>query len=614
MVWLTLLASTLLGHGGAIFDGVSYDDYLHRERLSTLGWSWSDLVESTTFDFPGQDMQFWWQGDAVQWRYPRAVCMLIMKIEYVIAGGDPRILHAFGLWWHFACACLLYELARWVLPRGYWALLAALIFAWGPNAAFAVTWTAARNALLSAFFLFATLLAYARASFSADRRPRPLHAGWLALAVVLWGAALFSREVAIILPALALGWDLSFGGVQHLRRRWWVHGLLFALAGAFVYWRVAVFATGPFPDAYFEAPDGVMYVLWLVAKFVQTTFQIMFFIPLLTLFDPVYGWTPTIIGVHIVMGVLLIGLLIAYAVLTRNVRGGWFWPFAMLAALAPILPISPMPHFAHLPIAMYAVTAALLISRLPRWRVALAWGNLLLVFCALLGHRAVYRTAFAAEELIYRDIAASTPTPRPGDQFFFINLPLSTTFVMLAMQERWDVDGLQGHGLTLSPDALWMPLDTTVEQVSPNAFVLRRPGPGFFSTRVERVFLRMTTPRAPLPVGREIDGGAFRVELLEASAIGIEAIRFTFPEPLDAPHYHFFVATPERPMARLDFGDHGLIEPDPLETESFRAQESDLLAVRDWPYELRDRYAPDWRPQSIATPGPFQTADAPTAP
>lgn len=164
-VFLALAAVVLLAHGGALWDGCWYDDHWHRHTLRAAGWNLHDLTEATTFDFPGAIVHLWWQTQPLQWRYPRPVTMFFMKLEYELTGGNPVGLHACGLAWHLLAAYLVYRLARWALGTRRWALAAAVLFVLNPNSAFAVSWSAARNAVIGAFFLLAAVLAYLRASF-----------------------------------------------------------------------------------------------------------------------------------------------------------------------------------------------------------------------------------------------------------------------------------------------------------------------------------------------------------------------------------------------------------------------------------------------------------------
>ena len=111
---------------------------------------------------------------------------LVLKAEFLAVGGSPLGLHAFSLFWHWLAAIAAYGLCRWVLGNWKWALLAAVLFALGPNSTLAVSWTAAQDTLVSTFLLVAAVYAYARASFDAQRSPATLRTGRWLLALVLW--------------------------------------------------------------------------------------------------------------------------------------------------------------------------------------------------------------------------------------------------------------------------------------------------------------------------------------------------------------------------------------------------------------------------------------------
>ena len=74
MVVLVLLAgATMLTHGWSLGDGLFLDDHWHQVQLRDRGWSWTDLLETTTLD-PDEFMETWWQEQPIRWRgKPRCV-------------------------------------------------------------------------------------------------------------------------------------------------------------------------------------------------------------------------------------------------------------------------------------------------------------------------------------------------------------------------------------------------------------------------------------------------------------------------------------------------------------------------------------------------------------
>ncbi len=585
-VWLypLILAVVAAGvHWGALSDGVNFDDYLHRANVSKCGWTWHDLVEATTFDFPDGTMFYWWQAHPTQCRYPRPVFMLVLKCEYLLARGNGTIIDAFGLVWHALATILVYRLARWGLGAARWALLAGIVFALDPNGVFTVSWAAARNAILGTLFLVAATSAYAAASFDAQRQPRALRAGWLVAAIVLWALSVFSRETAIMFPGLVLALDACFGGWRHVWRRRGVYVLLGVLALAYVGWRLYIFPTGGFPAGYLETPRGLGYPVWLGSKLLQLVYALLMHFPYFALANPADGWTARmLIGHGFMLGLALL-IVALYARFTQDMPGRWFWPLWMLAGLAPTLPVSTMPHFAYLPFAGYAVATCAFLAGVPRrWRTALVVGNVALVALMFGGHRLVWRAAFRAEQLIYADIVSTTqPPPPPGSKLFFINLPLTNTFTIYALQETWGPRHLTGYMLTLAPEGLRMERPCRVERLNARALLVTTDVPGYFATSAERLFLRMTAGPLPFHAGDVFPGQLFDTTVMAMQDGGVLQLKFTFHEPLDTPGYYFYVCTKERPAYWLRFGAE--FTPGALahETAAWRAAHAEALAERD---------------------------------
>lgn len=590
-----LAALVLVAHGGALRDGVYYDDHWHRARLRSCGWGLADLVEATTFDFPGRLIHLWWQDRPLQWRYPRPVAMFFMKLEYTLAGGDPRLIHACGLVWHGLCAGLVYALACWVLGSTGWALLAAGLFALQPNGAFAVSWSAARNALVGAFFLLAAVLAYLAASRPGRPTAAPLRPGWLALSGALWVLALCARETAIIFPLLAAGLDACFGGRRQLARRLPVYGLLGLLAGAYVAWRLWVFPVAAAPQLYFRTPEGPGYVWFAASRLLQLVFGLLVHLPLFTAFDPLEGPAGRVLFGHAVMLAVVGGGLVLYLGVTRGAPGRWAWPLWVVAGLAPVVPVATMPHFGYLPFVGCALGGALLLARLPRrWRRVLVPLSLALVAGALAGHRVLWRGAFRAEQLIYADIRAGTPRPPPGSTLVFINLPTSATFAAAALREAWGVDELEAHVLTLAPEPFRMPRASTVEQVGDRELVVSTPPPGYFGGYLERKFLALARAGPPPTAGCTVPGPLFDTTVLETTeAGGLLRLRFRFHEPLDRPGLYIYASTPARPAGRLRF-DGGSAAQDPaVDFAHWQAEHAAALAERDRFLRLVDLFTWD---------------------
>lgn len=584
-----LAAVVLVAYAGVLWDGVRHDDHLHRAKLRTMGWSWHDLIESTTFEFPGRQMHFWWQTEPVQWRYPRPVTMAILKTELLISHGDPRWMHAFSLAWHWFNGVLVLHLATWCLGSRSWGLLAAVLFALCPNAAMAVGWTAAHNVLISNAFMLAAVLLYLRAGFKGDQPRFSVRPAALCGAVVMWAAAMLARESAIALPALVVALDACFGGRATLLRRWRTYAVLAALALAYVGWRFFVFARGGMPAGYMSVPEGVEYIGWLLAKMVQALAILLLHLPLYTPMDYVEAWTWPLIVMQCIFVAVLAASMVVYEWPTRGARGRWFGPLWMLIGLGPVLPIQLMPHFAYLPFVGYALATPLYLSRIgPRRRRGLVIATLLLVGGMLAFQRMIDRAQVRAEQLVFADVFQSPP-PAEGSRLFFINLPLPASFVVYAAREAWQRDDLTGYALTPADSTHRMSRATRIERTSERAFELACEPPGWFGAHLDRWFLKLTGRRKPFVAGETIRGECFDTTVLEAGESGVTRLRFEFRERLERADWLFFMATPERPMLRVRFTAGGIELDPPDATRAFRARYARWLTERDLPLMIRQK-------------------------
>ncbi len=165
----------------------------------------------------------------------RPMQTLSLMADYALWGLNPFGYHLTNILLHLACVWLVAEL--FIRSGGSWpvALLGAAIFAVHPLNTNAVTYVAGRADPLAFGFMLASLLLFEQYR---QRRSLPFFAA-SALAYV---AALFSRENALLFPALVLIWVAALAPSGPSRwREAWLAALPYALmAGAFALWRHTV--------------------------------------------------------------------------------------------------------------------------------------------------------------------------------------------------------------------------------------------------------------------------------------------------------------------------------------------------------------------------------------
>jgi hypothetical protein len=600
-----LCAVVLVTQWGSLSDGLFFDDYWHRATLRECGWRFDDLIESATFDLRrgGQLADLWWQQQPLQWRYARPVAMLFMKLELLLTGGNPVGVHACGLIWHALTTVLVYLLARWAIGRRLWAFVAAALFAFQPHSVFSVSWIAARNALISGFFFVAAVYAYVAASPMRHARGARLSISGLAAAIVLWGLALFSRETAIIFPLLVPVLDLTTGGKRLFTRRLPVYALLGVLAVAYLYWRLLVFPVASPPNIYFTSPSGWAYPLWAATKLLHMLFALAFQTPLFLGLATYNVSTSPRIALYAVMAALLAAVALWYVLASRGLPTRWFWPVWVVAAFVPVVPVFVMPHFAYLPSAAFAVMLGVMLSRLRGW-----WRPVVttLVIVASLWSFAIYRYIWRgivrSEQLIYADIYANTPRPRPGAKLLLINLPVAGIYAAVAMREAWGLDNVEGHVLTFAPHPLMMRQPCVIEPAADNELVVSTAPPGWFSGLGGKMLRDGMRPDSPLTAGTTVKGDLFDTTVLAGDRQGITKLKFTFHRPLDSDDFYFYVSSPERPACRLRFDSDGL-PLDPLVANTFERARADDPEVRR---NAREAIVELTRPLAVQTGSPIQ--------
>lgn len=187
-------------------------------------------------------------GDILSTRGYRPVRTLTYAFNYALGGADPFGYHLFNAILHGLNALLLFWLLfRWAasLPA---AVIGTLVFAAHPIQTAAAAYVSGRKDLLATFFILAGLLLYT--SFRESGRLWRLIA-----ALVLFILGIFSKEVAIVFPALVLVAEAALyvrsldGSARpslrvlwqsSLKRYSWILAIAAAVAGSGLYYAMVI--------------------------------------------------------------------------------------------------------------------------------------------------------------------------------------------------------------------------------------------------------------------------------------------------------------------------------------------------------------------------------------
>ena len=197
VVCFAIYSSTMNGY--FLADDFGYVQLYYRQNLSAL----TTILASD-----------WSQGI---WGFQLQEMRPVIALSYIwdswLWGVNPFGYHFTNALIHALNALLVYllanKLAR-IKPAG--ALVAAGLFALHPVHAEAVSWIAGRTDLISTFFYLSGLLAFGL------YRARGQARFWI-ISLVLYLLGLFSKEIVVSFPLLAIAYDLCYGRLATVKSR-----------------------------------------------------------------------------------------------------------------------------------------------------------------------------------------------------------------------------------------------------------------------------------------------------------------------------------------------------------------------------------------------------------
>lgn len=134
----------------------------------------------------------------------RPLFLLNLFLNYQIWGQNPFGFHLTSIFLHIANSILIFFLLKKVLgtDKIIYPLIGAIIFAVHPVHVEPVSWISGVPDLLCTFFFLLSFLFYLRYGESSRLKP-------LTLSITFFIFSLLSKEVAIVLPVIILGYDFS---------------------------------------------------------------------------------------------------------------------------------------------------------------------------------------------------------------------------------------------------------------------------------------------------------------------------------------------------------------------------------------------------------------------
>lgn len=204
-LWLALLA--LAVYGLSLTYNLVYED--RRSVLqNTVIDRWSRVPQYFTTDLSGL------HGS----NFYRPFTLLYQRLMYAMIGTSAWGWHAGSVLLNLLCVLLVFALARQLLRDSATAFFAAALYAVHPTHVEAVAWISAAGDPLMTVFVLAAAVAYLHWRNGES-------AAWLAAALASGAAALLTKDMAVVLPALLSAFLLLPAAARHWRSQ------LAALAG-----------------------------------------------------------------------------------------------------------------------------------------------------------------------------------------------------------------------------------------------------------------------------------------------------------------------------------------------------------------------------------------------
>lgn len=604
MACLIFILAIAAAHGWSLSDGLFLDDHWHVREYAAGDYSWSGLLDAATID-PERFMDSWWQEKPTRWTYTRPVSILVPQAIYQLTGGSVRALHATSLLLHLAGTWLVFLLCWRLTRRWGWSLVGGLLFVVYSHSIFAVGWLAAQNTVLQTVLMLAALHCYIRASslelFPYNKKePQPsqvprLKWGWLAATIGLWILAVLSRENALMLPPILVGFDLAFGGRRQVWRRWPAYLPFMLLGGAFLYWRLFVYYE-PMPDFYFRKPGGEGYLLWWLIKLLHYVTAVIWLSPMTVGPTGRYNPLAEVPGDCLLMLLIVVVLAGGYIWACRKARGWWLWPMWILLGVLPVVPVLATPHSGYLPAVGFAVAMilgpALHPYLKPRARFFVSRYVAIWFLIATTTYMPIYRNLWAAinagEDLTIARMVQQPPSPAVRD-IYLINIPFVNIYSRYQLESEMDCLGLAHaddfhcHVLTYAPsDVVRMEEPCRLTQQDGHRFTIEVRGRPWFSGALGRFLIEGMRTSGPFRQGQVIDGTDFDVHILHADEQGVSKLLFDFHRPLSDPGMCFYLATRDRAAGKIEFVQAPLDSPLVLYDDMDAPGQNDAPSDEKW--------------------------------
>ncbi|MBU2436606.1 MAG: tetratricopeptide repeat protein [Candidatus Omnitrophica bacterium] len=311
----------------------------------------------------------------------RPVVTISYFIDYSLWKLNPFGYHLTNLLLHIFNAILLYVFINLIAKNKKIALLTSLLFTLHPANSEAVNGIAFREDLLAFLFFISSFILFIKLTDYAGRKKVLCYIGSL----VLFLLALFSKEMALVLPILFILYDYSFSFGEKTKNtfrsfRFGYAGYFFAALLYLWIWKLIKGDIGEFFIAY-PYPGGNFYTNLLTMSGVFVTYIQWLFLPINV--HPAVSDDPSFIfssffnpRALLCVGVIIFSLALAIKMhrSSKKVSFSILWFFVTLLPVSNIFPISNLmaSRYLYIPSVGFCFLIAYLLFKLSKLKVLFA--------------------------------------------------------------------------------------------------------------------------------------------------------------------------------------------------------------------------------------------------
>ncbi|MBI5822314.1 MAG: glycosyltransferase family 39 protein [Verrucomicrobia bacterium] len=362
---LMIVLVTVVVYFNSLGNYFMIDDFWHLHEAARTPWS--ALFQS--WQYSGEDFKAYWfneqrlhhvQGEG----FFRPMVTLLYKLAAAAFGLDAWGYHLISITLHALASLAVLGIARLMFPQRWVAVAVALMFAAHPSHAETVQWVAANaDAAMGCFFMvsFAAFGWWLR-----QRRPWQ-YAG----AVVAFVLALWSKESAIILPAVLLAYEFyrahvagerrpRFGGLAARHAVFWAIATVYLLTHIRFLAGISAMNEG---GQYMHSPFSATFVPFVLFNTCYELLHLLVPFPLFPIDPSELIQKAGALPVTLMCAAVLAGIWFATSRLMRGTRGWSFFLLFTVLALAPTFPILVAQRFLYVPSLGFCLMLGALLER-----------------------------------------------------------------------------------------------------------------------------------------------------------------------------------------------------------------------------------------------------------